>query len=214
MNLLLEVAVCRHARELDEPAQRDLAPLAADLWLAERLHEIARLALQRGVGIAHVREVLAQASEIPLPLDLDRAQRLRRAGQRFLDRLHQCFDGLFAFLERGLCVLLVPTQVLAGEPQEVVDVLAQLPAGEVVEAPVELLHGAVDRKRALRLERGRAAPAHPPAGGEGDGHRHQDYDEQRQVERHLPSPSQSTSSSGRANTASARQSAGSSPSPR
>ena len=45
VHLLLEIAVCGHARELDEPAQCDLAPLAAYLGLAERLHELVNLAL-------------------------------------------------------------------------------------------------------------------------------------------------------------------------
>ena len=214
VHLFLEVAVRGHARQLDQAAQCDFAPLAADLRFAERLHEVARLALQRGVRIAHVGEVLAQAAEVALPLDLDLAQRLRRAGQGFLDRLHERFDGVLAFLERGLRVLLVPAEVLAGEPQEVVDVLPQLPAGEVVEAPVELLHRAVDRERALGLERSGAAAPHPPAGCEGGGHRSQDHEQQLQVEHHPWSSSQPIRSSGRANTASARQAAGSSASPR
>ena len=67
MHLLLEIAVRGHAGELDEPAQRDFAPLAANLWLAERLHEVPRLALQGGVRVAHVGEVLSQAAEVTLP---------------------------------------------------------------------------------------------------------------------------------------------------
>ena len=214
VHLFLEVAVRGHAGQLHQAAQRDLAPLAAHLRLAERLHEVARLALQGGVRIAHVGEVLAQAAEVALPLDLDLAQRLRRAGQRFLDRLDERLDGLLAFLERGLGVLLVPAEVFARETQEVVDVLAQLPAGDVVETPVELFHGAVDRQRALCFDRSRAAPSHPPAGARARRPWRQDHDEQRRGRTSSASSSQSIRSSGRAKMASARQAAGSSPSPR
>ena len=55
VHLLLEIAVRGHAGELDEAAQRDLAPLAADLRLAEGLHEIPRLALQGASGIRACR---------------------------------------------------------------------------------------------------------------------------------------------------------------
>jgi hypothetical protein len=41
------------------------------LWLAEGLHEVSRFTLQGAVRFAHVGEVLAQASEIALALDLD-----------------------------------------------------------------------------------------------------------------------------------------------
>src|SRR5262249_49115611 len=138
MHLFLEVAVRRHARELDEPSQRDLAPLAADLRLAQRLDEIAGLALEGTVAFAHVGQVLAQAAEVALPLDLDLPERFRSAVKRFLDRLDERLDRLFALLERALGSELVPAQVFLGKAQEVLDVLAKLPARQVVETPVEL----------------------------------------------------------------------------
>ena len=129
-------------------------------------------------------EVLAKAAEIALPLDFDFAQGLRCPGERFLDRLDEGLDRLLAFLQRCLCALLVAGQVFPRQAQEIVDVLAQLPPGEIVEAPVELFHGPIERDGSFRLDGGRAAPSHPPAGAECRGNREQDDDQSCQVERH------------------------------
>ena len=71
-----------------------------------------------------------------------------------------------AFLQRALRALLVAAEVFFREAQEVLDVLAQLPAGEVIETAIELFHGAVERERAFCFDRCRAATSHPPAGAE------------------------------------------------
>jgi hypothetical protein len=194
VHLLLKVAVRGHAGELDQAPQRNLAPLAADLGFAEGLHQISRLALQGTLRFAHVGEVLAQASEIALPLDLDLAQRLGGARQRLLDRLDERLDRLLAFLQRAVRCLLVTAQVLAREAQEGLDVFLELPPGEVVKAPVELVHGAVDRDRPLCLDRSRTATSHPPAGAEREGNGQQDYQKGSQVEVHFPISSQSSNS--------------------
>ena len=177
VNLFFEVAVRRHACELHEAPKRDLAPLAPHLRLAERLDEISRLALKRGLCFAHIGEVLAKAAEVALSFRLDFTKGIRRAGERLLDRLDERLNGLLALFQRRLGDLLVAAQVFTRKAQEVLDVLAQLPAGEVVKAPIELFHGSIERHGAFRLEGGRAAPSHPPAGGERDGDRQQDDDQ-------------------------------------
>ena len=214
VDLLLEVAMRRHACELHEPAQCDLAPLPPNLRLAEGLHEVPRFLLQRGLGRPHVREMLPQAAEVPLPLHFDLAQRFGGPGQRFLDRLHERLDRLLTFLQGALRRQLVAAEILPRQPQEILDVLPQLPAGEVVEAAVQLLHRALEGQCALRFQRRRSPPADPPPGHERDGGDTDREEEGRRVQGHVRSSSHSISSSGRARIASAAQAAGSSPSAR
>ncbi len=75
-------------------------------------------------------------------------------------------------------------EIFLRQAQEIVDVLAQLPPGEIVEAPVELFHSPIECDGSFRLDGGRAASSHPPAGAECRGNREQDDDQSCQVERH------------------------------
>jgi hypothetical protein len=57
--LLDEVAVRHHPGHLDHAPQLDLAPAAAHVRLAQRLHEVAGLLAQLGLRRRHLRELLA-----------------------------------------------------------------------------------------------------------------------------------------------------------
>ena len=64
VDLLLEVAVLDHAGELDGSLEVQLAPLAADVRLAQRRGERAGLPTEQVGAVPHVVDLLAQ---LPLP---------------------------------------------------------------------------------------------------------------------------------------------------
>ena len=91
--LLDEVAERRHAGELGDAAQRDLAPAAADVRRAQRLHQLVGLGAQRLMGDGDVAQLLADLAEVALAPLLDAARFLLVAVERLLQRPDQRLDG-------------------------------------------------------------------------------------------------------------------------
>ena len=93
--LFVEVAVLDHAGQLGEALQRHLAPLAAHLGPAQRLHQIARLALQQLLGLDHGFEMLGERAVGLLALVFHQADLLLGFFQRLAHRLDEVLDCFF-----------------------------------------------------------------------------------------------------------------------
>ena len=150
-----EVAVLDHARELDEPAQRDLAPLAANLGPAQRAHEVARLGAQRLLARRERFELLADAAVRLAARLVELLHLALGARERFADRRDEAVDRLLARGQIALRALGVHAQGLARELEKRLGVTLKLPVRELIESRAEPLGG---ERRALR-SRSRSAAA-------------------------------------------------------
>jgi hypothetical protein len=126
-HLLDVVAVLGHPGELDHPMQGHLTPAAAHLGRAERVDEIAGLALE---SLAEPRQ----------PLDLG-----SQAAVRLIARLLQPADFDLVALERGfegsqarVDLLLAPAEPLLGELEELGIARAECPVAESFEGLLEV----------------------------------------------------------------------------
>ena len=88
------VMVSRRFGAADEAAQGHLSPLAAHLRAAQRLHQVARLAVQRLLGLREGLEVLADRSVGLLALLLDLVDLHARLLDHLPDRVDEGLDGL------------------------------------------------------------------------------------------------------------------------
>jgi hypothetical protein len=93
-----EIDVRGHAGQFDEPLQRDLAPLAADVGSAQRRHQIASLARQEGLAARQHFHLRFDGREGIDAIAFDVLNLRFRFGERLTDRLHQRFDGAFPCL--------------------------------------------------------------------------------------------------------------------
>ncbi len=145
VHLLGEVAVFDHASELGEPAQRQLAPLAAHFRPPQRVDQRARLFLQ---CLLPDHDRLDRALEAAIrfgALLLDALDLLLGLVQRFANRCDQGLDGLLTLHQRRGCVLVVLAQVLARQLQEHFAVRAQRLPGDTVEVRAQSLDGLIER---------------------------------------------------------------------
>ena len=142
--LLDEVAERRHAGELGDAAQRDLAPAAADVGRAQRLHQLVGLGAQRLVGDGDVAQLLADLAEVALAPLLDAARFLLVAVEGLLQRPDQRLDGEAPRLEIVRRVGAQRLELLVGELQEVALRAGQRVGGERLERVGEPLARLVD----------------------------------------------------------------------
>ena len=151
-----EVAVLDHAGELDEAAQRDLAPLAAHLGPAQRADEVARLGAQRVLARRERLELLADAAVRLAARLVELLHLALGARERLADRRDEAVDRLLARRQVAFRALGVDAQGLARELEERLGVTLKLPVRELIERRAEPLGG--ERKHALALDlRGGAA---------------------------------------------------------
>ncbi len=159
LRLLEKVAVLDHAGQLDEAPQRQLAPLTAHLGPAQRLHQVARLAVQGALCLHHHLELSAEHALRLAPRLLELRDLLLGPVQRLAQRRHQAFHGALAHLELTLGLHVKPLQGLMSEIEERLTVLLQRFAGKRGESALHVLE-AIPHRRALvvepRLEHGDA----------------------------------------------------------
>ena len=142
--LLDEVAERRHAGELGDAAERDLAPASADVRRAQRLHQLVRLGAQRLMGDGDVAQLLADLAQIALAPLLEAARFLLVAVERLLQRPDQRLDGEAPRLEIVGRVGAQRLELLVGELQEVALRAGQRVGGERLERVGEPLARLVD----------------------------------------------------------------------
>ena len=142
--LLDEIAERRHAGELGDAAERDLAPASADVRRAQRLHQLVRLGAQRLMGDGDVAQLLADLAQIALAALLDAARFLLVAVERLLQRPDQRLDGETPRLEIVGRVGAQRLELLVGELQEVALRAGQRVGGERLERVGEPLARFVD----------------------------------------------------------------------
>ena len=145
--------------ELDEPAQRDLAPLAANFGAAQRAHEIARLGAQRLLARRERLELRADAAVRLAPRLVELLHLPLGARERVADRPHEAVDRLLARREVALGALVLHAQALARELQERLGVALELLARELAEHAAHALRRELERALALRVERARESRA-------------------------------------------------------
>ena len=117
--LLHEVTERRHARELGNPSERNLAPSPAHVRRPEREHEARRLVPQRGVGGGDVAELFANGAELALPALFGVAGFALVDVERLLQRRHQSLDRGAAGVEIAGRLLAQRLELLLGELQEI-----------------------------------------------------------------------------------------------
>ena len=134
-----EVAMLDHAGELDEAAQRDLAPLAAHLRPAQRAHEVARLGAQGVLARRQRLELRADAAVRLAARLVELLQLALGARERLADRRDETVDRLLARGEIAFRALGLHAQGLARELQERLGVILELPIRELIESRAEPL---------------------------------------------------------------------------
>ena len=122
MHLLLEIAVLHHAGKFDQPAQRNFAPAAAYLRAPQRIDQVLGLLGEL---------LLAQLHRLELHLDaavglaaglLEFGDLLLSLLQRVPDRLDEILDRLFPSAEFAFGLFMLRSEVLLGQPQEILAV--------------------------------------------------------------------------------------------
>src|ERR1700745_4257962 len=119
--------------ELDEAAQRQLAPATTHFGATKRRHEVARLTLQLCLSAGEALELGVQCAEGIAPLALERLYLGLGALERSAERFHELRDRDLALLERSLGDHLVAAERFTGESQEELAVGAQRLSGEGIE---------------------------------------------------------------------------------
>ena len=98
--LCLEVAMLEHPRHLDDAAQLDLAPAAADVRpVAERAHEVPGLAAQVLLALGEDANLCRQIRVRPRACELELLQLAVDLRERLLDRRDEVLDRLLALVE-------------------------------------------------------------------------------------------------------------------
>ena len=98
--LRLEVAVLEHPRHLDDAAQLDLAPAAADVRpVAERADEVPGLAAQILLALGEHANLRRQIRVRPRARELELLQLAVDLRERLLDRRDEVLDRLLALVE-------------------------------------------------------------------------------------------------------------------
>src|SRR6185503_4466506 len=152
----LEIRVERRL-ELDETAQRDLAPLAANLGPPQRADEVACLGGERELARRERLELLADAA-VRLASRLVQVLQLPLgARERLPDRRDETVDRLLARGEVAFRALGVDVQGLVREPEERLRVTLELPIRELIERGAEPLGSQLDDALALEIGGGAAA---------------------------------------------------------
>ncbi len=153
VHLLLEIAVLDHARQLDEPSQRDLAPAAADLGTPQGLDEILCLLCQRPLAKLHRLELRPDAAIGFAARPLELVDLFLRGCERLAKWLYKLLDGFLAFTQVTPGPLLLRAEVLLREPQERLAVHTQRLVCQLIESGRELRPGRFERDVALALQR-------------------------------------------------------------
>jgi hypothetical protein len=99
--LLEKVAMLEHPGELDDTAQLDLAPVAANVRLAQRAHEVACLAGQRREPRAQRAHLLVEARTGRRTVLLDLGELAVHLLERLDDRLHEIGNRPLPLLQVG-----------------------------------------------------------------------------------------------------------------
>ena len=140
MVLRLEVAVLEHPGHLDDAAELDLAPAAADVRpVAKRAHEVAGLAAQLLLRLGQLAHLLGERRVRALARDLELLELPVDLLQRLLERADEMLDGLFLLPELG-----------GGQLEERLVVVAQRCRGERVESRREVALGLLEQGDLLR----------------------------------------------------------------
>ena len=138
--LRLEVAVLEHPRHLDDSAELDLSPAAADVRpVAERAHEVAGLAAQLLLGLPELPHLLGERRVRTLAGDLELLELPVDLEERLLDRADEMLDRLLLLAElRGR------------ELEERLVVAPERGRGECVESRREIALGLLEQRHLLR----------------------------------------------------------------
>ena len=129
----IEIAAVGHARQFNQPAERDLAPLPARLRAAQGADELVGLRVQRALDFGERAELLAEHAVRFDARFFDVGQPRLILIQNLLHRLEQPFDLRFALLERAGGFGGERGEFLLGEMQECFVVFRQRVGGETCE---------------------------------------------------------------------------------
>src|SRR5690606_9205822 len=136
-----KIAVLDHARELDEPTQRNFSPLTAHLGPPQRVHEVTRFGAQLALACRHRLELSLKRS-LRLASSLLELLKLRVGSlERVADRPHDVLYRAFAGRELAPGSLVMGTEILAGELEKRLGMLPELLVREPAEAHAQLLFG-------------------------------------------------------------------------
>ena len=122
VHLFLKIAMLDHACQFDQPTQGNFTPAAANFRPPQRVHQIVCFLCQRFLIDLH-RFKLGFDTAVGLAAGfLQGSDLCLRLLQRILDRFYEVLDRLFAISQLTLGALLVSTQVLLCQAQEVLAV--------------------------------------------------------------------------------------------
>ena len=147
--LLEEVAVIEHARELDDALELQLAPVAAHVRLAQSLHEIAGLAVQRVQAGAERADLLVELGGGRRAIHLDLPQLDVHLLERVDQRLHHLRNRLLPLVEIRDGARLHLAQRGSREAQHRLAVLLERLGRERAERVPQRLFGRLEQRVAI-----------------------------------------------------------------